>query len=94
MKNITLIHMQGCPYCANARKAMEEIKAAEPKYAQISMEEIDETKNPELTKPYAGQYYYVPSMFVDGKKIYEAKPGESYEECKAHVAEVFAAALA
>ena len=28
-------------------------------------------------------------MYVDGKKIYEARPGESYDECFANVKGVF-----
>ena len=34
-----------------------------------------------------------PTLFVDGKKIYEAHPGETYEECLANVRKVFQAAV-
>ena len=47
----------------------------------------------EKAQPFAGAYYYVPSIFVDGTKVYEAKPGESYEECKQHVETAFRAAV-
>ena len=92
MKNITMIHMEGCPYCKNAFLAIDELKKEVPDYAVLSIEAIDETKTPELTKPYAGAYYYVPSIFVDGQKVYEAQPGQDYETIKSHVKQAFDAA--
>ena len=67
MKKITLIKITGCPYCAAAFRAIDELKTA--------------------------NYYYVPTMYVDGKKIYEAHPGESYDECFSNVKKVFEVAL-
>ncbi|BEU87592.1 hypothetical protein TAMA11512_10560 [Selenomonas sp. TAMA-11512] len=92
MKKITMIHMEGCPYCQNAFRAIDELKSEMPVYGDLVIETINETKTPELTKPYAGAYYYVPSIFVDGQKAYEAQPGQGYEEIKAHVKEAFEAA--
>ena len=41
------------------------------------------------------QYYFrVPTMFVDDVKLYEAHPGESYEECRENVRRVLEEALA
>ncbi len=72
---------------------MEELKAENGEYGKLEIQWIEEEQQPEQAKAYAQDYYYVPSMFVDGKKLYEAHPGESYEECKAMVQQVLDAAL-
>ena len=73
MKKITMIKMQGCPYCAKAAEAIEELRAEQPAYAGIEVEIIDENEQPELAKAYAKDYYYVPSLFIEGRKVYEAQ---------------------
>lgn len=73
MKKITMIKMQGCPYCAKAAEAIEELRAEQP----------------ELAKAYAKDYYYVPSLFIEGRKVYEAQPGDTYDTIKAAVASAF-----
>ena len=93
MKKVTFIKLNGCPYCANAEQAIQELKSKNPQYAAIQIDEIEETEQPELAKPCGKYYYYVPTMFVDNKKIYEAHPGESYEDCLASVKKVFDSAV-
>ena len=93
MKKITMIVMPGCPYCANARRAVRELKEEEPAYSGLVIETIDEVNEADKAKPYGNDYYYVPALFMEGKKYYEAHPGESYEECKNAVSRVFAAAV-
>ncbi|MBR7024687.1 MAG: glutaredoxin family protein [Selenomonadaceae bacterium] len=88
MKKITMIKMEGCPYCAAAFKAIDELKK---NYAAVEIEVIDKYFQAQLAEKFT-DYYYVPSMYVDGKKIYEAHPGESYDECFANVKKVFEAA--
>ena len=85
MKKITMIKMTGCPYCAAAFKAIDELKK---NYPPIELEVIDKYLQANLAEKFT-DYYYVPSMYVDGKKIYEARPGESYDECFANVKGVF-----
>ena len=80
MKKIILFHLEDCPYCHNARRALEELKAEEPKYCEIEVEWIEESEHPEIVKNY--NYYYVPTIFDGDKKLYEAKPSESYADCK------------
>ena len=93
MKKITLLKMQGCPYCAQAFSAIKEVKAEYPEFADVEVEVIDKYEQRDLAEKFADEYYYVPSMFVDGKKIYEASPGESYGECLINVKKVFRAAI-
>lgn len=96
MKTITFLYLEHCPYCRNARKAMEELKGENAAYVEVlaRMERIEESKEPEKAVPFGKDYYYVPTMFVDGQKFYEAKPGESYEDCKEKVKAALQAALA
>lgn len=83
-----MIKIPGCPYCASARMAIQELKK-EDLYKDITVEEIDETTQPELAKPYGRQYYYVPSLFIEGRKYFEAKPGMDYSIIKDSVKKVF-----
>ena len=92
MKKITLLKMQGCPYCAQAFAAIKEVKTEYPEFADIEVEVIDK-KNDERAKDFEEKYYYVPSMFIDGEKVYEAHPGENYGECLLNVKKVFRAAI-
>ena len=87
MKTLTMIEMAGCPYCANAHRAINALKAEGGAYADVPVEYIDE--NAEPAKPYAGMYYYVPSLFVGGEKYYEAQPGHDYETVFAAVRVAF-----
>lgn len=92
MKKLTMIEMEGCPYCANAHRAMETLRAEG--YEAVQVDFIDENKEPAKTEPFAGQYYYVPSIFMDGEKLYEAQPGQSYDKIYGEVKRVFDAARA
>ena len=92
MKTLTMIEMEGCPYCANAHRAMDALRAEG--YEGVQVDFIDENKEPAKTQPFAGMYYYVPSIFMDGKKLYEAQPGQSYDKIFAEVKHAFDAARA
>ena len=92
MKTLTMIEMEGCPYCANAHRAMDALRAEG--YEDVTVEFIDENKEPAKTQPFAGQYYYVPSIFMDGTKLYEAQPEQSYDKIFAEVKHAFDAARA
>ena len=93
MKKITLLKMQGCPYCAQAFAAIKEVKAEYPEFANVEVEIVDKHEDISRAQDFEGKYYYVPSMFIAGEKIYEASPGESYGECLLSVKKVFRAAV-
>ena len=93
MKKISVLKIQHCPYCEQACKAIDELKLQNKDFSSIEVEFIDENLQPELAEKFA-DYYYVPSMFIGGKKIYEAHPGESYSECFENVKKVFQVACA
>ena len=90
MKKITMIKIEGCPYCAAAFKAIDAVKK---NYPPVELEVIDENLQPKLAERFS-DYYYVPTMYVDDKKVYEAHPGETYDECLANVQKVFEVANA
>ena len=92
MRNITFFYMRGCPYCRNANKAIEELMQENPLYTEVQIKRIDEDDPPaDLTGHY--DYYYVPTMFIGDEKIYEAHPGQTYEEIREAVKNVFDKAL-
>ena len=91
MKKITLFYLSDCPYCRNARKALEELKKENPAYGEIEIDWIEESEQPELAGKY--DYYYVPTFYDGDKKLYEAKPSESYAVCKENVKAVLDAVL-
>ena len=91
-KKITVFYLNGCPYCRQAREALKELTAEnEKKYSSVFVEWIEENQHPEISEKY--DYYHVPSMFIENKKIYEAHRGEKFEECKENVRKVLEAAL-
>ena len=61
MKKVTMIVMPGCPYCANAKKALAALQK-EAAYRDVQVELVDETSEADKVKPYAGAYYYVPTL--------------------------------
>lgn len=93
MKHLIMIEMEGCPYCANAHRAMDALRA-EGYDEDVCVIFLDENKQSEQVQPFAGEYYYVPSIFMDGEKLYEAQPGDSYDKIYAAVKRAFDAARA
>lgn len=80
MKKLTLFYLEGCPYCDNARRALAQLREEKAQYAAAEVEWIEESRQPSLAGGY--DYYYVPTVFLDREKLYEAHPGESFGACK------------
>ncbi len=91
MKNIKMFHLVDCKYCDFARKAIDELKSEEPKYADVEVEMIDENLEPEIVENY--DYWSVPSLFVDEQKVFEAALFMPYETIKEGVKLAFDKAL-
>ena len=83
MKELELFYLHGCPYCSNARKAITELLEETPAFGEIAIHWIEESEEPALVT--GRDYYYVPSLFFRGEKLYEAKPGQSYETIREHI---------
>ena len=91
MKKVTFFYLENCPYCKQARKALDELKEEDARYGTVEMDWVEESRQPDVADKY--DYYSVPTMFIGEEKLYEAKPGEPYDECRANVRRVLDAAL-
>ena len=83
MKELELFYLHGCPYCNNARKAITELLEETPAFGEIAIHWIEESEEPALVT--GRDYYYVPTLFYQGEKLYEAKPSHSYEDIKGNI---------
>ena len=92
MKDVLMFYLESCGYCDKARRALDELFEENPAYRQVPLTRIEESREPELADRY--DYYAVPSFFVDGKKIFEARLFMSFEEIKAGAKAALDAALA
>ena len=69
MKKIILFHFQSCPYCKQARRWIQEVQAEYPSLQTVEIEIIDELRHPRIARQY--DYWYVPTFYVEGKKVHE-----------------------
>ncbi len=91
MKEVLMFYLESCGYCDKARRALDELYAENPAYRDVPLTRIEESEQPELADRY--DYYAVPTFFVDGKKIFEARLFMSYEDIKAGTKAALDAAL-
>ena len=78
MKKITVIKIEGDPYCAQIRDILDKLTF---EYSKVEVEVVDARIQPESVEQFKGKYRHVPSIFMDGQKLYESHPGESFEDC-------------
>jgi len=69
MKKITMFLLESCPYCIEAQRFMNSLKAENPEYARLEIEKIDERKHPDIAEKF--DYYFVPTYYVGGEKLHE-----------------------
>ena len=67
--------MKGCPYCRTALRVLDELKETQEKYSSVETELIEENEQPEIAGQY--DYYHVPTVYVDERKVFETQPGDS-----------------
>lgn len=87
MKTVELFHLPDCPYCIKAEKAIRELIDEDPDYARINVRWINERAEADYAD--TKDYYYVPTIFFEGEKLYEADPGQKYEDIKACIRAAF-----
>ena len=87
MSEIEIFYLPGCPYCKNARRAVEELVEEDAAYARIPLRWINEQEERVLAD--SRDYYYVPTFFHRGEKLYECSPRHGYEDIKSHIKTVF-----
>ena len=69
MKKLMIFYQEHCPFCKRAFTYIEELKKENPEYDKIETELIEETLQPEFADTF--DYYYVPTFYIDNKKIHE-----------------------
>lgn len=79
-KKLTVFYLDDCPYCWDMKRALEELYLENPAFRAIPTEWIEESREPRLAEKY--DYYYVPSVFLGNRKLYEASPADRYADCK------------
>lgn len=72
MKDVLMMMMAGCPHCRRANQMIEELMEEHEEYRSISIRRVDENVDKALADSL--DYYYVPTFFVDGKKMMEGVP--------------------
>ena len=48
MKKVTCFYLEKCPYCIQAKKALDELIDENPDYGQVEIDWIEESRNPEI----------------------------------------------
>ncbi|MBQ8953828.1 MAG: glutaredoxin [Clostridia bacterium] len=91
MKKVTVFYLENCPYCKKARAAFDALLAENPAYGALTIEWIEESRQSELAESF--DYYYVPSLFAEGRKLYECFPSEDAESIRRHIQAALNAAL-
>ena len=91
-KKLTILHLNNCPYCRKARRALAELQAENAAYRAVAVEWIEEQRQSEAAGRYT-DYYYVPTIYAGDRKLYEASPADDYEAIKAAVKRALEAVL-
>ena len=69
-----------------------ELIAEDPAYGRVAVDWIEESEHPEIAEQ--RDYYSVPSIFWQGKKLYEAHFTHSYADIKQNIRTAFDTVLA
>ena len=87
MKNVEIFILSACPYCVKAKNAVAALKNESENYARVPVKWINESKEADYANEH--DYYYVPSVYYEGKKYFEAHPGDSLEKIKGGIKAAF-----
>lgn len=79
MQTLTIFYLDGCPYCRDAMRAAEELRA-ELSCSPDRIEWIEERRCADVADRY--DYYRVPSVFCGDRKLYECSPGDDFAAIK------------
>ena len=71
MKEVLMMMLPDCPYCHQADKLLSQLQTEE-RYRDIPIRRVDESVDTALADSL--DYYYVPTFYVDGKKLMEGVP--------------------
>ncbi len=68
MKKVKMFMFDECPHCQLALRCLDQLME-EDEYKNIEITQINEKNNPEIADQY--DYYFVPTFYVDEKKVHE-----------------------
>mgnify|MGYP001148664414 CR=1 FL=1 len=87
MRDVLMFILPGCPHCRYALEAQEELLRAHPEWRDIPLRIVDESQERAFAD--AHDYYYVPTWYVGGEKVFEghAEP-EDVERAKELLADL------
>ena len=80
MKTLTILYRERCPYCAAAKRGLKELYNENPVYERVPLKWIEETEQPQVADTYP--YWYVPSIFDEKEKLFEASPADTFDTLK------------
>ena len=69
MKEIQLFILKGCPHCKLALAYQQELLAERPQWREVPLRIVDESRERAFADEH--DYYYVPTWYVDGQKVFE-----------------------
>lgn len=69
MKPILMFMSKTCPHSQRAFKWMDDVKQEHPEYKDLDITMVDEREEPDRCAKY--DYYFIPTYYVDGKKVHE-----------------------
>lgn len=69
MKDVLMFILSGCPHCRYALEAQQALLEARSEWREIPLRIVDESKERALAD--AHDYYYVPTWYVGGEKVFE-----------------------
>lgn len=93
MKAITIIHLDHCPYCKHAEKAVDALKSEHSKYQDITVTWLEESLDTDAIVALGQSYYYVPTIIANGQKVYEASPQDTYDSIYQTIKHIFEEAI-
>ena len=69
MKEILMFILPGCPHCRLALRDQERLLEEHPEWRDIPLRIVDESREAAFAD--AHDYYFVPTWYVDGEKVFE-----------------------
>lgn len=72
MSDVLMMILPDCPYCRQAMAMMAQLRETDARYAAIPVRIVNEREDAALADSL--DYYYVPTYFVDGRKLHEGVP--------------------
>lgn len=74
MKKVRMFIASWCPHCIRANAWMNELLEENPRYAALSIEQIDiDTQKEKLVDV---DFYYVPTFYIGSEKAFEGVPSK------------------